>query len=165
MANYTKPYMFNIVLNSEMAYPTYGVNLTTNDKYYAFNWTNIPQGKYVMTWSYRGLEQSLATGNDSPQVFLTLGSTPSTYTANNTSGSVVSTYIGNLQTTTHINADLYYNANQYDNCPVFFECLPTNNMIHVQVMCANWVDPFMAGALQTEFLAEYVLTLHFEKRQ
>lgn len=165
MANYTKPYMFNIVLNSVLASPP-GVMANTNDKSYFFNWSNIPRGKYVMTWSYRGTRQLTATGDDTPQVFLSIGSTPSNYIAGGTTtSSNITTYIGNLQSNTHINADLYFCADQYQNCPVFYESLPTDNVIRVQMFDFDWLTPYVSSTAGNEILSNYVLTLHFEQRQ
>ena len=165
MANFEKPYSFNIVLNSYLASPP--LDLTNNNnKTYSFNWSNIPQGKYEMTWSYRGTKQITATGDDSPQVFLTFGSNGTSYLAggNNTNSSVTN-YIGNLQTNTHINADLYFYTSQYDNCPIFFENIPTDNMIRVQMFDFDFITPYLSTAVGNEPLSSYVMTLHFEKKR
>ena len=164
MANYTKPHMFNIVLNSALASPP-GYVANNADRSYNFNWSNIPKGKYVMTWSYRGLMQTNLTENDSPQVFLSMGSTPSTYIAGGTlTNNIITNYIGNLQTTTHANTDVYFCADSYQNCPVFYESIPTDNVIRVQMFDFDWVTPYTA-LIGLEPLAAYVLTLHFEQRQ
>jgi len=67
MATYTDPYMFNIVLNSQNSSD---FSSNTNDSTYLFNWTNIPQGKYQVSFSYRGLNNSDLVASDSPQVFI-----------------------------------------------------------------------------------------------
>jgi hypothetical protein len=56
MANYDKPYSFNIVLNSQQVSAFSSAN--NNDRTYEFNWTNIPQGKYMMSFSYKGQNNS-----------------------------------------------------------------------------------------------------------
>ena len=52
MANYDRPYKFNIVLNSQQVSAQSSGN--DNDCTYEFNWTNIPSGKYRMSFSYKG---------------------------------------------------------------------------------------------------------------
>ena len=159
MANYTNPHKFNIVLNSKQsATPANNVN----NKSYYFNWSNIPDRKYQMTFSYRGNIQINATGSDHPCIFLNMGSTPSCYQANGTSGaSIVSSFIGSLQTTTHINADLYYFCSQYDNPPVFFESVPRSD-INVSILDDDFLIPFMVTVGPTA-LSDYVIILHFEE--
>ena len=162
MANFEKPYSFNIVLNSYLASPPLDIG-TTNDKSYYFNWSNIPKGKYEMTWSYRGTRQTTATGDDSPQVFLTFGSTPASYLAGGTTtNSSITNYIGTLQTNTHINADLYFYTTQYDNCPIFLESVPINNVIRVQLFDFDFITPYVSSVVGNEPASPYVMTLHFE---
>lgn len=165
MANFEKPYEFNIVLNSYLASPPYDVT-GNNDKSYFFNWSNIPKGRYEMTWSWRGMLQTTVTSNDNPQICLTIGSTSSNYLAGgNTTNSNVTNYIGNLQTVTHINADLYFNATQFDNCPVLYDSLPTNNVIRVQAFDIDLESPYTSASLGNEPLASYVMTLHFIQKK
>jgi hypothetical protein len=160
MANYTHPYMFNIVLNSN--YPSSLSGLTNNNLIYDFNWTNIPQGKYKMSFSYKGLNNGDYVANDSPQVFLGLGgSVPSVYEASAQNGSVISRYIGSLRAETHAGGQVYLYANLNDNPYVFFNSIPTNGPIRVQVFEDDFVTPFTTVAGSP--LANYVLVLSFEQ--
>lgn len=158
MANYTQPYKFNIVLNSIYVSPSSSVD--TNDLTYEFNWTNIPSGKYKMDFCYKGLNNGDYIGNDSPQVFLTLNSTPSVYQASGSDGSVISNYIGSLRAETHGAGQVYFYANLNDNPSVFFNSLPNNGPIRIQVFRSDFVTPFTT-ITGTDDLADYVLVLSF----
>jgi hypothetical protein len=160
MANYTKPHSFNIVLNSQQVSTASSGN--PNDCTYEFNWTNIPQGKYVMSFSYKGKNNGDFVSNDSPQLFLSLNSVSSTYQASNAYGSVVSTYIGGLHAETHAANQVSFYANETDNCNVYFDSLPTSGPIRLQVFRDDFTTPFttITGGLD---LANYVVVLHFKQ--
>jgi hypothetical protein len=160
MTNYISPKRFNIVLNSQQVSASSSGN--NNDCTYEFNWTNIPQGKYKMSFSYKGQNNSDFVSNDSPQIFLSLGATPSVYQANGSSGSVVSTWIGSLHAETHAAAQVVFYANLQDNPDVYFDHLPTSGPIRVQVYRENFTTPFttVTGGLE---LANYVMALSFEQ--
>ena len=159
MANYDKPYKFNIVLNSQQVSTQSSGN--DNDCTYEFNWTNIPSGKYRMSFSYRGKNNGDLVVDDSPQVFLSIASCPSVYQANGTSGSVISTFIGTLGISTHANAQAYFYSNLYDNPDVFFNNEPTNGPIRVQIFSDNFTTPFTT--LAGSNIADYVLVLSFDQ--
>ena len=158
--NYSDPYMFNIVLNSQQVAASSSGN--PNDCTYEFNWTNIPRGKYKMAFSYKGQNNSDFISNDSPQLFLSLGATPSVYQASAQNGSVVSTYIGALHAETHAATEIVFYANIQDNPDVYYESLPTSGPIRLQVFRANFTTPFttLTGGLN---LANYVAVLNFTK--
>lgn len=158
MANYTKPYKFNIVLNSQQSSPA---STGTNAEVYEFNWTNIPQGKYLMNFSYLGKNNGDYVANDCPQIFLSLNTVPSVYQANGTTSSNVSQFIGNLRAQTHAGGQVNFYANEQDNPPVYFNNLPTSGPIRVQVFRDDFVTPFTTVALSD--LAEYVMVLTFRK--
>ena len=159
MANYEKPYMFNIVLNSQqVSDASSGDN---NDCTYEFNWSNIPQGHYTMGFSYKGQNNSDFIANDSPQLFLSLNSVPSVYQASNANGSVVSTYIGSLRAETHAGGQVYFYSNLNDNPTVYFNSLPTSGPIQVQVFRYNFTTVFTT--LAGSSLAQYVMCLTFEQ--
>jgi hypothetical protein len=152
--------MFNIVLNSQQVAASSSGN--PNDCTYEFNWTNIPRGKYKMAFSYKGQNNSDFISNDSPQLFLSLGATPSVYQASAQNGSVVSTYIGALHAETHAATEIVFYANIQDNPDVYYESLPTSGPIRLQVFRANFTTPFttLTGGLN---LANYVAVLNFTK--
>lgn len=157
--NFTKPYMFNIVLNSQQVSDASSGN--PNDCTYEFNWTNIPRGKYKMSFSYKGQNQPDFVSNDSPQLFLSLNATPSVYQASNSLGSVVSNYIGSLHAETHDAAQSVFYANLQDNPDVYFDSLPTSGPIRLQIYRANFTTIFTTQAGTN--LANYVAVLHFQK--
>ena len=159
MANYDKPYKFNIVLNSQQVSTQSSGN--ANDCTYEFNWTNIPSGKYRMSMSYRGKNNADLVADDSPQVFLSIASCPSVYQASGQSGSVVSTFIGSLNIETHGGAQAYFYANTFDNPDVFFNNKPTTGVLRVQIFRDNFTTPFTTLAASN--LADYVIILSFDQ--
>ena len=159
MANYTKVHSFNIVLNSQQVSAASSGN--PNDCTYEFNWSNIAQGKYVMSFSYKGKNNGDFVSNDSPQLFLSLNSVASTYQASNAYGSVVSSYIGALRAETHAAGQVAFYANETDNCNVYYDCLPTSGPIRLQVFRDDFTTPFTTLAASN--LADYVVVLHFKQ--
>jgi hypothetical protein len=160
MTNYDKPYKFNIVLNSlDISELTVGNN--RNNLTYEFNWTNIPRGAYKMSFSYRGLNNADFVANDSPQLFLSLGSVPSVFQASGETGSVISYYIGTLRAETHAAAQVYFYANLNDNPDVYFESIPTNGLIQITIFKSDFVTPFATAAASQ--LSDYVMVLSFEQ--
>ena len=160
MANYEKQYTFNIVLNSQqVSAASSGDN---NDCTYEFNWSNIPQGHYTMSFSYKGQNNGDFVSNDSPQLFLSLNAVPSVYQANGNNGSVISTYIGALHAETHAAAEVVFFANLTDNPEVYYNSLPTSGPIRLRVFRGNFTTPFttLTGGLE---LANYVMVLHFKQ--
>jgi hypothetical protein len=159
MTNYEKPYRFNIVLNSQQSAAPF---INTNDTYYEFNWTNIPQGKYQMQFSWLGENNSDYVADDCPAIFLSLGTVPSVYQANGTTSSNVSTYIGSLRAQTHAGGQVGFYANAQDNPEIYYNNLPTSGPIRVQVFRSDFVTPFttVTGGLD---IADYVMVLTFKK--
>ena len=160
MTNYIRPHRFNIVLNSQQVSASSSGN--PNNCTYEFNWTNIPQGKYKMSFSYKGQNNSDFVSNDSPQIFLHMNATPSCYQASNANGSVISTYIGALHAETHDATNIVFYANLTDNPDVFFDSLPTSGPIQVKVFRANFTTPFTT-VTTAQNLANYVMVLSFEQ--
>jgi hypothetical protein len=158
MANFINPVQFNIVLNSQQVSTQSSGN--PNDCTYDFNWSNIPRGKYKMTFTYRGKGNADAVANDSPQIFLSLASTPSVYQASGQNGSIVSMFIGTLRLQRQITASLYYDASNNDNPDVFFNEVDGGS-IRVQVFKDDFVTPFTTTAGSN--LAEYVMVLSFSQ--
>jgi len=160
MTNYVDPFMFNIVLNSQQVSESSSGN--PNDCTYEFNWTNIPQGKYKMVFSYKGQNNSDFVSNDSPQLFLHMGNTPSVYQASGQNGSVVSKYIGALHAETHAAAQVSFYANIHDNPEIYFNNLPTSGPIRLQVFRDNFTTPFTTITTNQD-LANYVMVLNFTR--
>lgn len=157
MTTYVKPYKFNIVLNSHQSSPA---SLGTNNEVYEFNWTNIPQGKYLMNFSFLAKNNETYSADDCPQLFLTLNTVPSVYQATGNAGSQVSQFIGNLRSQTHAPGQVNFYANEQDNPEVYYNNLPTSGPIRVQVFNDDFITPFTVGGAQ---LADYVMVLTFRK--
>lgn len=160
MATYDNPYLFNIVLNSQQASVFSSGN--NNDLTYLFNWTNIPEGRYLVAFSYRGLNNGDFVANDSPQIFVSFGSNSSTYQASGIDGSNVTLFLGNLRAETHGAGQVSFYANINDNPDIFLTARPSDPQIRVQVFRSDFITPFttVTGGLE---LAEYVITLQFKK--
>jgi hypothetical protein len=160
MANYDKPYSFNLVLNSQISSPFSSGN--PNDVFYAFNWSNIPEGKYAVSFSYLGKNNGDYVANDCPQLFLSISSVPSVYQAGAADISQISTYLGSLRAQTHAAGQVSFYCNSQDNPEVFFNSKPTNGPIRVQVFRDDFVTPFttVTGAVN---LANYVMVLRFKQ--
>lgn len=160
MTNYTKPFRFNIVLNSKesSSFPF----IDTTDVFYEFNWTNIPQGKYQMQFSWLSENNSDYIANDCPAIFLTLGTVPSVYQASTNTTSNISTYIGSLRAQTHAPGQVSFYANSQDNPEVYYNNLPNSGPIRVQVFRSDFTTPFttLTGGLD---IADYVMVLTFKK--
>ena len=154
MANYTSPHMFNIVLNSQNAITT-----NPNDCTYYFNFTNIPDRKYRVSFTYRGKNNADFVASDSPQVFLYMGQVPSVYQATSTDGSQVSFYLGTLRAETHAAAQVYFYANLNDNADIFINTSPMNNILRVVVTRDNFTTLFTT--LAGSNLADYIMCLSF----
>ena len=158
MATYIKPYMFNIVLNSQNFASVFsGAN--DSDRTYLFNWTNIPEGKYKVTFSYRGLNNGDLVASDSPQVFISFPQT-TTYQAGGTEGSRISNYLGTLRIETHAGGQAYFYANETDNPAMFLTSRP-NTPIQIRILNGAFTDFFttIAGSQ----IADYVMVLSFKK--
>jgi hypothetical protein len=160
MTNYISPKRFNLVLNSQQVSASSSGN--PNDCTYEFNWSNIPQGKYKMSFSYKGQNNSDYVANDSPQIFLSLGTVPSVYQASNQEGSVISNWIGSLHAETHSATEVNFYANLQDNPDVYYDSLPTSGPIRVQVYKANFTNLFTTNTTNQN-LANYVMGLTFEQ--
>lgn len=159
MANYTNPFRFNIVLNSQQIAGAYVDN---NDASYEFNWTNIPNGKYEMSWAWLGENNGDYVANDCPAIFLSLGSVPSVYQANGFTRNNISNYVGSLRAQTHGAGQVGFYSNTNDNPEIFYNSLPNSGPIRVQVFRSDFVTPFstVTGGLE---IADYVMVLTFKK--
>jgi hypothetical protein len=115
-----------------------------------------------MSFSYKGQNNSDFIANDSPQLFLSLGATPSCYQASNANGSVVSNFIGSLHAETHSATEVVFYANIQDNPDVFFDSIPTSGPIRLQVYRANFTTLFTT-ITTNQNLANYVMILSFEQ--
>lgn len=160
MATYDDPYMFNIVLNSLQA-----SDFSTpfnNDSTYLFNWTNIPQGRYSVSFSYKGANNGDFIANDSPQIFISFGNFGTTYQAGSIDGSYVSNFLGNLRAETHAAGQVYFYANINDNPDIFLTSRPTDTQIRVQIFRTDFLTPFTTLTGNVD-IADYVLTLQFKR--
>ena len=150
---------FSLLLNSHSYYSQANAN---GDTTYAVNFTNYPEGKYNLTFSYYG-EQNHLNGTDLANVYVSFQSAPRMTVLSGSVGNQNSNYIGTLKKELLANGnDGYLYAAPTDNPPVHFPQKPTTNFIQVQllnragtvIVLHDVADPNVAG---------YMLTLHFEK--
>lgn len=150
---------FSLLLNSNSYYEQANVN---GDTTYAVNFTNYPEGKYNLTFSYYGAQNHL-DATDLANVYVSFQSAPRMDVLSGVTGNQSSNYIGTLKKELLAGGnDGYFYASPTDNPPVFFPQKPTTNFIQVQllnragavIVLHDVADPNVAG---------YMLTLHFEK--
>jgi len=158
MAIYSDPYMFNIVLNSQKSNPTFSSG-NNNDKTYLFNWTNIPQGKYKMRWTFKSGNQTNLLATYNPQVELTLGAVSTTYVGGQITQSYIINFVGTLRSWVDPTQDGHFVANVNDNAPIFYNSVPTDDQIRVRMYNDDFTTLFTAGV----GMANYVMFLNFEK--
>lgn len=159
MAIYQDPYMFNIIINSQKANPTFSTG-NNNDLTFLFNWTNIPHGKYRMQWTFKSAAPAanlLAAYN--PQVELSLGTVPTTYIAGQISQSFICNYIGTLRQWVDPTQQGFYYSNLNDNSPTFYTSVPSDFQIRVRMFNDDFLTLFVAGG----GMPEYVMFLSFTK--
>jgi len=160
MSIYDKPYMFNIVMNSQQASAFSSAN--TNDKTYLFNWTNIPQRRYKITMYWAGKNNADFVSDDSPQVFITFGDVPCTYLEGAIDGSFVSYYAGTFRPDTHAADQVSFVADGMNhNSELYLNSVPTYNQIRIQVFRSDFITPFTT--LAGSNLADYVCVLQFKE--
>lgn len=160
MANYDKPYLFNIVLNSQQSSVFSSGN--PNDVTYLFNWTNIKPGRYKVAMYWRGKNNADFVASDSPQVFISIGSVPNVYQATGVDASVVSFYAGTLRADTHAAGQVSFVADGANhNAEFYYEAKPLSNQIRIQVFRDDFVTPFTT--LAGSNLADYIMVLTFKE--
>lgn len=134
---------------------------TNSDKEYEVDWTQIPNGKYSVTWTLNASNNTFTTPIVSAFVHIDLGTTNTFQTKSQIYSAVRTQCIGSLfvgYSTSALNS-LY--ADLSTNPPIYLNNRPNDNTVNVRILNntgALWVDkaatPIAIGA--------YVLNLHFQ---
>lgn len=150
---------FSIVLNS--FYPYEEVVAGNNaDLIYQYDFTNMEQGIYEVSFSYRG-EQNHLDSTDLCLVNVDFGAYRSVFQAKGQdTQNRFTQFIGFLHNQYNTNTDGYLYANLNDNPPFELKFKPNGNMIRV-TLTKNDGTIFATHGAQNP--AEYMMTLHFKK--
>lgn len=148
---------FSVVLNSLYNYEEVGTGVA--DIIYQYDFTNMEQGTYEVSFSYRG-EQNHLDSTDLCLVYVDFGAFRDVYEANDTTQNKYSKFIGFLHNQYNTNTDGYLYANLNDNPPFELKFKPSGNEIRITLKKPNGTI-FTTHGAQTP--AEYIMTLHFKK--
>lgn len=150
---------FSLLLNSSSYFSQANA---CGDTTYAVNFTNYPEGKYNLTFSYWGLQNHL-DGTDGANLYVSFQNNPEMYVLSGTTNNQVSTFIGGLNKKLLANAnDGFFYASPMDNPPVYFKQKPTCNFIQVRILNRLGTVVVLHDVADPN-VNNYMLTLHFEK--
>jgi hypothetical protein len=132
-----------------------------NNQYavFAFDFTNMEDGEYEVSFTYRG-QQNHLDSTDLALVQIDMGAVRNVFSANARTQNKYTQIVGFLHNQYNTSTDAYLYANLNDNCPFYIKSKPTGNNITVRLTYGNGA-PFETHAAQ--FPADYILTLHFKK--
>lgn len=150
----SKKAIYNVICNSAN-----GIGATNNLKKYNFDWSQLPQGKYEVHFSYVG-EVNAYNGTKTALLNVELGCSK-VFVCGVSSYAPTSNFLGCL---IPLNAQLaagfdIFRVEDSSNPPIHLDSRPANNQFEVKVTDES-------GALYTDNtaadLAAYVLTLSFD---
>lgn len=149
---------FSIVLNS--LYPYEEINAGNNaELIYQYDFTNMEEGKYEVSFSYRG-EQNHLDSTDLALVYVNFGAYRNVFQAGDATQNKYTQFIGFLHNEYNTSTDAYLYANLNDNPPFELKFRPSGNLITVTLKKPNGTLFTTHGAQNP---AEYIMTLHFRK--
>jgi hypothetical protein len=150
---------FSIVFNS--LYPYEEVIAGNNaDLIYQYDFTNMEQGIYEVSFSYRG-KQNVLNSTDLCLVYVDFGAFRSVFEAKGQdTQNRYTQFIGFLHNQYDSNTDSYLYANLNDNPPFELKFKPSGNTIRV---CLKNPDGTLFTTHGAQNPAEYIMTLHFKK--
>jgi len=149
---------FSIVLNPSNYYSKEG--LYAQNVTYAYDFTNMPEGKYELTFSFRGLMNHLS-GDDLALVYVNFGTSGNIYQAGAETSNKFTQFIGFLNNQySNVSTDAYLYANAYDNTPIILTRKPVGLNIQVQILDILG-QPFITQSTQP--IDGYIMTLNFKK--
>ena len=134
-------------------------NSANNDVEYAYDFTNMEEGQYEVSFTYRGGQNHLDS-TDLALVYVDWGTGSTATRANGSVSAQRTQFMGFLHNQYNTNTDGYLFANLNDNPNVFLNSKINGNIIRVRLLTIAGV-PFTTHALQNP--ADYVFTLQFRK--
>lgn len=149
---------FSIVLNSLTPFEEViaGNNAVLN---YQYDFTNMEDGKYEVSFSYRGTLNHLDS-TDLCLVYVNFGAYRSVFQAGGNTSNTFTQFVGFLHNQYNTSTDAYLYANVADNPPFELKFKPSGNLINVSLLSPNG-STFVTHGGQNP--AEYIMTLHFRK--
>lgn len=151
---------FVIQLNSSNCTAQTSSNANNNKDYYV-DWSQLPQGKYSVTWSLNASNNTFSSPIILPFVYVDLGTTNILTTKSQNSPAVRTRCIGTLfisYSTAALNC-LY--ADTSTNPAFYLNSRPSNNIFNVSILNPSggyWVDK----ANTPIAIGDYVLNLSFQ---
>jgi hypothetical protein len=146
---------FSIVLNSAI----YLENSNNQIVEYAYDFTNMEEGKYEVTFTYRG-QQNHLDSTDLCLVYVDFGTSRNVFRAGSQTSNKYIPYLGFLHNQYNTNTDGYLYANLNDNGPIYLNQKPSGTNITVRLVYGNGSVFETHGG---QFPADYILTLNFKK--
>lgn len=140
--------IYNIVLNSN----NYVSGTNSSNFSYSFDWSNIPEGEYEMTFNFN----ASATATDKVLVVVCpdLGVASNVFTTTSTTASKFNNVIGVIYSTTGT-GDYDYITSSTHNPPVYLRTRPYSNNFTIYLYDTD-------GAL-TNIAVDYILILSLKK--
>ena len=124
---------FNICLSTASASTYYSVDTAGKAYTFAFDFTNMDNGKYKMTWSAQSLNYVQATFLQNTGINFDIGNASNTFVSNTTTSNKNYRSIGIFKTNIITSAIANFNSRVHDNPPVYFDNIKTsNNFIKIQ---------------------------------
>jgi len=149
---------FNICLSTASASTYYSVDTAGKAYTFAFDFSNMDNGKYKMTWSAQSLNFVQATFLQNTGINLSIGNSSNTFVANTTTSNKNYNSIGIFKTNIITATIGNFTCNTTDNPPVYFDNISTsNNFIKLQ-----FVD-FGTNSLISFTMPTTIINLCFEK--
>lgn len=151
---------FVIQLSSSNCTAQTASNANNNKDYYV-DWSQLPQGKYSVTWSLNASDNTFSTPIVLPFVYIDLGTSNIFTTKSQNDPAIRTRCIGTLfvnNATSSLNC-LY--ADIATNPPFYLNSRPSNNIFNVSILNPSggfWVDK----AATPLAIGDYVLNLSFQ---
>lgn len=145
---------YNIILQSVI-----GTGASVSNKSYFYDWSQIPNVPYYVTFTYNSSITALASSNVA-LIFLVIGQ-PYNMIASDQLGLITayrSDFLGSLYHTPSGSSatNAYLSANLTSNPPIYLDARPKNNNFNVQILAGF-------DLAYPNVLANYTLTLCFEE--
>ena len=151
---------FVIQLSSTSCTAQTASNANNNKDYYV-DWSQLPQGKYSVTWSLNASDNTFSSPIILPFVYVDLGTTNIFTTKSQNDPAIRTRCIGTLfvnNATASLNC-LY--ADTHSNPAFYLNSRPSNNIFNVSILNPSggyWVDK----AVTPVAIGDYVLNLSFQ---
>lgn len=150
---------YTVLINSAEALSNNNPAAPNTSLNYFFDWSILPENKYLVHFTYLGEINDLSGGTDIAMVYLNFGCGSNNFAIDsNIYGAQTSTFLGLLRPERLVASSFLY-AEDSTNTPIFIKSRPTNNNFTVNVY-SNVSDPTYFTPT-TGNLAPYVIQLRF----